>query len=79
MAPFIRNKRFWPYPADVEHYDALPVRQPSLLFGGLALDRPDWIALWRTLEPDPTDPEIVRNFPVRQPILWTSGGGYHVR
>jgi hypothetical protein len=75
MAPFIRDKSLWPYPADVEHFSALPVRQPSLLFGGLALDRPEWIELWRTLEPDPTDPEIVRNFPVRQPILWTSGSG----
>lgn len=78
MVPFIRDKGLWPYPPDVEHFGALPVRQPSLLFGGLALDRPDWITLWRTLEPDPTDPEIVRNFPVRQPILWTSGSGYHV-
>jgi hypothetical protein len=21
-------------------------------------------------EPDPTDPEIIRNYPVRQPLLW---------
>lgn len=72
MVPFIRNKARWPYPPDVEHFDALPVRQPSLLLGGIALDRPDWVALWRTLDPDPTDPEIVRNFPIRQPILWAA-------
>jgi hypothetical protein len=70
MVPFIRNKASWPYKHDVEHFDELPVRQPSLLFGGLALDQPDWIALWRTLDPDPTSPEIIRNFPIRQPILW---------
>jgi len=79
MVPFIRKKARWPYPADVEHFDALPVRQPSLLFGGLALDCPDWISLWRTLPADPTDPEIVRNFPIRQPVLWTNGGDVHVR
>ncbi|WP_380784880.1 alginate lyase family protein [Sphingomonas sp. R86521] len=72
MVPFIRNKARWPYPADVEHFDALPVRQPSLLLGGTALDRPDWVALWRTLDPDPKDPEIVRNFPIRQPVLWAA-------
>lgn len=72
MVPYIRNKASWPYKHDVEHFDELPVRQPSLLFGGLALDQPTWIALWRTLDPDPTSPEIIRNFPIRQPILWVS-------
>ena len=72
MVPYIRNKASWPYKHDVEHFDELPVRQPSLLFGGLALDQPAWIALWRTLDPDPTSPEIIRNFPIRQPILWVS-------
>jgi hypothetical protein len=70
MVPFIRNKALWPYKHDVEHFDELPVRQPSLLFAGLALDQPDWIALWRKLAPDPPSPEIIRNFPIRQPILW---------
>lgn len=72
MVPFIRNKATWPYKHDIEHFDELPVRQPSLLFGGLALNQPAWIALWRTLDPDPTSPEIIRNFPIRQPILWVS-------
>ena len=72
MVPFIRDKASWPYKHDIEHFDELPVRQPSLLFGGLALDQPAWIALWRTLDPDPTSPEIIRNFPIRQPILWVS-------
>lgn len=70
MAPFIADKANWPRPPDVEHFDALPVRQPSLLFGSLALGRADWMALWRRLDPDPTDPEIIRNYPIRQPVLW---------
>jgi hypothetical protein len=77
MARYIRDKARWPYPRDVEYFDALPVRQPSLLFGGLALGRADWIALWKSLEPDPTVPEIVRNFPIRQPMLWVSPGASH--
>ncbi|SFS09396.1 Alginate lyase [Granulicella pectinivorans] len=70
MTPFIRNKTTWPYKHDIEHWEEFPVRQPSLLFGGLALHQPAWIALWKTLDPDPTSPEVIRNFPIRQPILW---------
>jgi hypothetical protein len=54
----------------VEHFDALPVRAPSLLFCGLACSRPEYLALWKRLDPDPTDPEIIRNYPIRQPLLW---------
>ncbi len=52
------------------YLDGWPVRQPSLLFAGLALDKPEYIALWRKLDPDPTVEEIIRNYFVRQPVLW---------
>jgi hypothetical protein len=68
--PFIKDKAKWPYAHDVEHYDEFPVRQPSLLFGGIALKQPEWIALWRTLDPNPAGAEVIRNFPIRQPVLW---------
>jgi hypothetical protein len=70
MAPYIADKKAWPHKPDVMYFDDWPVRQPSLLFGGLALDKPDYVALWRTLNPDPTVEEVVRNFFIRQPILW---------
>lgn len=70
MVPFIRDKRAWPYRQDVEYFDDLPVRQPSLLFAGLAYRRPEYLDLWKRLNPEPTVPEIIRNHPVRQPILW---------
>jgi Alginate lyase len=70
MFPYIEDKSKWPYPKDVEYFDDLPNRQPSLLFAGLAYREPKYIALWRTLPPDPKTAEIVRNFPVRQPVLW---------
>ncbi len=70
MEPFIADKKFWPYPYDVQYFDDLPVRQPSLLFAGLAYDNPQYLALWRSLDPDPKVPEIIRNYPIRQPILW---------
>jgi len=70
MYPYILDKKKWPLPADVMYDKEWPVRQPVLLFAGLALDRPEYLALWRKLEPDPTVEEVLRNFPVRQPLLW---------
>jgi Alginate lyase len=72
MFPFIQNKGKWPYAQDVEYFDDLPNRQPGLLFAGLAYREPKYIALWRTLDPDPKTAEIIRNFPVRQPLLWVT-------
>jgi hypothetical protein len=70
MAPYIADKAKWPLPPDVEYWDGFPVRQPSLLFGGLTRKRSDWLGLWQRLNPDPKIGEVVRNFPVRQPLLW---------
>ena len=46
------------------------MRQAALLFGGVALDKPDYVALWRRLKPDSQVEEVVRNFFIRQPMLW---------
>jgi hypothetical protein len=70
LYPYLKDKSKWPYKKDVEHFDALPVRSPGLLFAGVACRREEYIALWKTLNPDPTDKEIIRNFPIRQPLLW---------
>jgi hypothetical protein len=70
MAPFIADKSKWPQKPDVMYYDEWPVRQPSLLFAGLALNKPEYLATWGKLNPDPTVEEVVRNFPIRQPLLW---------
>jgi hypothetical protein len=70
MYPFIANKRTWPLPPDVEYFDQWPVRQPSLLFAGLAYSNADYLQLWLRLNPDPRTEEVIRNFPIRQPVLW---------
>ena len=70
MYPFIANKKSWPSPPDVEYFDQFPVRQPSLLFAGLGLSHPEYLQLWRSLNPDPTVEEVIRNYPIRQPVLW---------
>ena len=68
--PYIADKSKWPFAKDVEYFDDLPARRPSLIFAGEALNRPEYIAAWRRLDPDPTVPEIIRNMPIRQPLLW---------
>lgn len=73
MAPFIADKSIWPKAPDVEAWDHWPVRHPALLFGGVALGRADYLDLWRRLEPDPADAEVIRNQPLRQPLLWLDG------
>lgn len=70
MAPFIADKSRWPHAKDVAHWDDWPVRHPALLFGGRALNRPEYLALWSRLNAEPRVPEIIRNFPIRQPMLW---------
>jgi hypothetical protein len=70
MVPYIRDKRKWPFQHDVMYYDEWPKRHNSLLFGGRAFQMPEYVRLWKTLEPDSLTPEVIRNLFVRQPILW---------
>jgi Alginate lyase len=70
MEPYIRNKSSWPLPPDVMYADDWPRRQCSLLFAGLALGRLDYLQLWKTLPADSNVEEVIRNFFVRQPVLW---------
>jgi hypothetical protein len=70
MVPYIRDKSRWPLPPDVMYAQEWPMRQASLLFAGRALQRPDYLDLWRSLPADSSVDEVVRNFFIRQPVLW---------
>ena len=70
MFPFIEDKTRWTRPPDVQYFEVWPIRHPALLFAGIALREPRYVALWKTLDPDPTVDEAIRNYPVRQPLLW---------
>ena len=74
LFPFLADKSKWPYARDVEYWDDWPVRQPSLLFAGIALNKPEYFKVWRRLNPDPAVDEIIRNYPIRQPMLWVAKG-----
>ena len=70
MYPFIKDKGSWKLPPDVMYFNDFPVRQVSLLFGGLAYKEEKYLELWRTLDADSKVEEVIRNFPIRQPVLW---------
>jgi hypothetical protein len=70
LFPYLKNKNEWPYQKDVMYWEDWPVRQPSLLFGGLALDNKAYLETWKSLNPQLTKQEIIRNMPVRYPLLW---------
>jgi alpha-glucosidase len=70
MVPSIRDRKAWPLPPDVMYDAEWPMRHPSLFFAGRALGMPEYLDLWKTLKADSTVEEVVRNFFVRQPVLW---------
>lgn len=70
MFPFIKDKKNWKYPPDVMYDKEFPMRQNSLLFSGAALNRPEYIEVWKQLPADSNVEEVVRNFFIRQPVLW---------
>jgi hypothetical protein len=70
MFPYIRDKKSWPLQPDVMYDGEWPMRQGSLLFAGLALDRPDYLEVWKKLPADSKVEEVIRNFFIRQPVLW---------
>ncbi len=72
MFPFIADKKAWKLPADVMYFDQWPMRQEALLFGGLAYKRADYIDVWKKLPADSDVDETIRNFFIRQPVLWVS-------
>ena len=72
MAPFIADKKSWPLKPDVMYFEQWPMRQVSLLFAGIAFERPDYIQLWKKLPADSNVEEVIRNFFIRQPLLWVS-------
>jgi Alginate lyase len=70
MYPFIKNKKSWPLKPDVMYDNEWPMRHSSLLFAGRALHQPEYIELWKTLPADSKVDEVIRNFFIRQPVLW---------
>ncbi|MEE1943602.1 alginate lyase family protein [Pedobacter sp. KR3-3] len=70
LYPFLADKDKWPYAKDVMHWESWPVAQPSILFGAMAYQQKDWLNTWKAAEHNPKNEEIIRNLPVRHPLIW---------
>jgi len=70
LYPYVVDKSSWPYAHDVMYWEEWPVRHPFLLFAGKAYDNPAFIETWKSLEGYPETQEVIRNLPVRNPLLW---------
>ena len=70
LFPYVADKNLWPFTKDVMYWNDWPVAQPFLLFGANAFQQNDWFSVWARLDHDPQTEEIVRNLPVRHPLIW---------
>jgi len=70
MFPFIANKQNWPYQKDVMYWEEWPVAPIALLFGAKAFDNSTWLNTWASLEHFPKNEEVIRNTPIRHPLIW---------
>jgi len=70
LYPYLADKSQWPFAHDVMYWEAWPVAQPSILFGAVAYRNVEWLKTWQGLDHDPKVEEVIRNLPVRHPLIW---------
>ena len=70
LYPFVADKSKWPLKPDVMYYDNWPVAQPFLLFGAEAYQQDEWFQTWKALDHNPQVEEVIRNLPIRHPLIW---------
>lgn len=68
--PFIADKSKWPFAKDIYIWNEWPVCHPALLFSGIAYNKKDYIETYLELPLYPIHPEVIRNLPVRHPVIW---------
>jgi Alginate lyase len=70
LYPFVADKNKWALKPDVMYWDNWPVAQPFLLFGANAYNEKAWLLTWEKLDHDPQVEEVIRNLPIRHPLIW---------
>jgi hypothetical protein len=50
--------------------DNWPVAQPFLILGANAFGNDAWLNTWKKLEHAPEVEEVLRNLPIRNPLIW---------
>jgi hypothetical protein len=70
LYPYVADKNKWPYNKDVMYWEYWPVAHPFLLFGARNFNDNTWYETWSSLEHFPDVEEVIRNIPVRNPVIW---------
>ena len=70
LYPFVADKTKWAFKPDVMYWNDWPVAQPFLFFGASKFHQQPWFDIWKKLEHQPQVEEVIRNLPVRHPLLW---------
>jgi len=72
LCPYIADKSKWPLKADIMFWENWPVAQPFLLFSANYFGKQAWFNTWKSLDLKPANEEVVRNLPIRHPLIWLS-------
>ena len=70
LYPYTADKDTWTFGKDVLYWEEWPVAHPYLVFGAAAFNRLEWYNLWAKLEHNPQVDEVLRNLPIRNPLIW---------
>ena len=70
LYPFVKDKSKWNYPHDVMYWENWPVAHPFLVFGAYEFSNQKWLDTWKSLDHFPEVDEVIRNLPVRNPLIW---------
>ena len=70
LYPSIADKSKWSFQKDVMYWDNWPVAQPFLVFGSNVFNNRTWFKTWKELDHNPKEDEVIRNLPIRNPIIW---------
>ena len=68
--PYIKNKSKWPFQKDIYIWKEWPVNHPSILFSALTYKKKEYLETYLEMPRYPIHPEVIRNLPVRHPIIW---------
>ncbi len=70
ILPYVKDKTLWQLPPDVMYWEEWPVAQPFLFMGAIGLNNKEYLDTWQILEHFPENEEVIRNLPIRNPLLW---------
>lgn len=70
MYPYIADKGSWELPADVMFWDEWPVAHPAMIFAWNHWNDDRYLTLWDKYEHFPQNDEVIRNLPIRNPLIW---------